>query len=351
MEYPIPIVNPTGVKPIVASSKNQKIFSGLQKGDTFCIEGTYGTAMAFYSWLKAQVNSMYPIVNYESSRVNRDVFHRFAQRVLVQIVNHQINLQKAPELFWLREFYPKFDNFYLPFSEVLGINGAWQWFTKGIQFPGLEHKIFPFYGAYFPTRTEHLEMFDQWLLANKPIKNAVDIGTGCGVLSFYMLKHGVSTILATDINPNAIHSVNLEINRWDVRSQVHIANANLFSGINVAESNLVVFNPPWIPDVPSNMLDMAMYYQTNFFDNFFQQAFEVLPTGCRLVILFSTFGQAAGVCKDHPIDFEINNNNRFALVMKEERGVSQKPSPRKHWLDDIRQKEKIELWELRVRSS
>lgn len=332
--------------PLTASSKNHKVYEGLAGGRLYCVEGTWGTAMAFYSWLKKQANIKYPVYDYQSSRVNRDQLKSLTQNLLVRVANNKIDLTNAPLVPWLKEFYPNLSEFYLPFAEVLGMNGAWQWYTKGIQFPNLNHKVHPFYGVYFPTRHEHLELFNEWLLRNEPIRSAIDIGTGCGILTFYMIKNGVKKVLATDINQNAIYSLSIELNRLDIVEKVELQRTNFLEEVDAKDFEAIVFNPPWIPETPSNALDMAMYYQSNFFDNFFTQAYGKLKSGTTVLLLFSTFAQVAGVASEHPIEQELAANKRFALVSKTENPILQNPSSKKHWLTEIRSKERAELWEL-----
>lgn len=347
MNYPTPISSENQHKSLTAAAQNRRVFSDMERGKTYCAEGTYGTAMAFYSWLKKQVNLLYPITSYESSRVNRDRLRELSRRFLVRIVIHQIDLEKSPPVPWLREFYPYLQDFYLPFTDVLGINGAYQWYVNGMQFIGLQHKVHPYYGAYFPTRTEHLQLFDSWLQHSKPVINAIDLGTGCGVLTYYMLKHGVQDIVATDINPNAIHSVGEELARLNMHGKVRLINTDLLEGVSCENIDLLVFNPPWIPDNATGSLDLAMYYHNDLFERFFSSAYEVLPLSCKLVILFSTFAQAAGLKVDHPIRHELNNQKRFRLVNHIQSPVNQKPSHKKSWLAEIRNAETIELWELK----
>lgn len=346
VERPSPQLFSKPLHLFLASTPNRIAFEKLKRGSNFCFEGTYGTAMSFYSWVKKQVNELYPISDYKSSRINRDKMREFTQRLFVRIKNQNIDLVNAPQIPWLQEFYSDFDEFYLPFAEVLGMNGAWQWWVNGIQFPELEHKVHPFYGVYFPTRTEHLLLFDNWLAQNKPIFSAMDLGTGSGVLTFYMLKHGVKKILATDINLNSLFSVGKELERQKVESTVSLQHANFFDGIDTQGMDIIVFNPPWIPEKPSNSLDLAMYYQSDFFENFFQQAYNSIPRGCTLLILYSTFAQAAGINTLHPIEHELNTQNRFSLVSHVEKPITQKPSAAKHWLTQIRLKEKVQLWEM-----
>ncbi|MFO8021122.1 MAG: methyltransferase [Perlabentimonas sp.] len=331
---------------ITASTSNRSVLAGLSRGQNYLLTGTYGTAMAFYSWLKKQVSQSNPVFNYQSSRNNRNQLHALTSRVYVRVCNNSVDLAKAPKVPWLKELYPQYNEFFMPFSDVLGINGAWQWHVNGVKFPNLNFKLHPYCNVYFPTRTEHLQLFDKWL-ENKPnFKRGLDMGTGCGVLTFYMLKHGVNEVLATDINEMALQSLLKDAKQHNLSHRIFTQKANMFKGVDVNNTDLVVFNPPWIPDTSHGDLDNAMYYPPNFFNTFFEQAYKALPGACTLVLLFSTFAQAAGVVDKNPIEEELSEYNRFTLICKDELPVKQKPSVKKHWLSEIRRKERVQLWEL-----
>jgi tRNA G37 N-methylase Trm5 len=227
------------------------------------------------------------------------------------------------------------------------MNGARQWYEKGILFPGLNHKLHPFYGTYFPTRTEHLELFEKWLSGKKDFKIAMDMGTGCGVLTFYMMKHGIKNIISTDINPNALYSLEQDLERTGMQAHVKLMQTSFFDGLNNTQPDLVVFNPPWIPLETHTSIDKAMYYPPGFFEEFFRQAYEKTSGTCRLVILFSTFAHSAGISEEHPVEKELQTGNRFSLIDKFTTNIHQKASPRKDWLSQIRMHEEAELWVLR----
>jgi hypothetical protein len=332
---------------LTASAQNREVLSELRKGQKFSFQGTWGTAMAFYSWLKKQIQNRYPARDYTSSRIQRERLNSLTENLFLPIKNHKPDLAKAPGNPWLKEFYPGEKEFLLRFTDYLGMNGARQWYEKGIQFPGLNHKVHPFYGTYFPTRTEHLELFDKWLTGQKDFKNATDMGTGCGVLTFYMLKHGISNIIATDINPNSLYSLEQDLERTGMQTHVKLMQTSFFDGLENTQPDLIVFNPPWIPMETHTNIDKAMYYNSGFFEEFFKQAYERLPDSCRLVILFSTFARAAGISHEHPVEKELQNGNRFSLKEKFQVSIQQKASPRKDWLSQIRLHEEAELWVLR----
>jgi hypothetical protein len=327
-----------------ACAQNRKVLSELRKGKKFCFAGTWGTAMAFYSWLKKQAQNRYPTTEYKSSRNQREKLNALTENIFLPIKNHAPTLAKAPDNPWLKEFFSEKKEFMMRFTDYLGMNGARQWYEKGMQFPGLSHKIHPFYGTYFPTRTEHLELFDKWLSAEKDLKNAIDMGTGCGVLTFYMMKHGIKNIISTDINPNALHSLEKDLERTGMQAHVKLMQTSFFDGLDNTQPDLVVFNPPWIPLETYTTIDKAMYYPPGFFEEFFRQAFDKLHANCRLVVIFSNFAQVAGICQECPIEQELMNNKRFVLKEKLVRKIHQKASPRRDWLSQIRMHEETELW-------
>ena len=335
---------------ITAASNNRQVLKRLERGESFCFEGTWGTAMAFYSWIKKQVNERYPVADYTSSRINREQMTKLTKELFIPIHNHHPALAKAPGNQWLREFYPGQTDFLLRFTDYLGMNGARQWFEKGIAFPGLTHKVHPFYGTYFPTRTEHLELFDQWLSGHKNIHKAIDMGTGCGVLAFYMLNKGIKDITATDINPNALYSLQYDLVRTQNEKWVNLQQTSFFDGLDTSETQLVVFNPPWLPMEGHTVIDKAMYYNADFFENFFAQAYEKLPANCLLSIVFSSFAIAADLSRQNPIEQELENQKRFTCMEKLCSPIQQKASPRKDWLSQIRMHEEAELWVLKKSS-
>jgi methylase of polypeptide subunit release factors len=332
---------------LTASVHNRKVLSELRKGQKFCFTGTWGTAMAFYSWLKKQVQDRYPFADYASSRIQREKLNALTENLFLPIKNHEPNLTKAPGNPWLKEFYPEEKEFMLRFTDYLGMNGARQWYEKGIQFPGLNHKVHPFYGTYFPTRTEHLELFDNWLHSKKDFRNAVDMGAGCGVLTFYMLKYGIKNITATDINPNSLYSLTQDLERTGMQNRVKLIQTSFFDGLENVQPDLVVFNPPWIPMETHTSIDKAMYYETGFFEEFFKHAYEMISGNCSLVILFSTFAMAAGISQQQPVEQELQTGSRFSLIEKINKKIHQKAAPRKDWLSQIRLHEEAELWVLR----
>jgi len=322
----------------------------IKRGQDICITGTYGFAMNFYAWIKKELGAHLPVKDYISSRDHRKTLHSHQSQIWIRIRNHEPGLEKAPRNPWLKEFYPEENDFFITLADYLGMNGARQWFERGIHYQVLSHSLHPFYGVYFPTRHEHLHLFDRWLHKHNGYKHAIDIGTGCGVLSFLMLKHGIRHIHATDINPNAIFSLQLELERHGKEKidNIRTEHASLLGSFCPGSEDLVVFNPPWIPDFPEKMMDRATYFEGGFFDHFFDEMIRKCKSGTTLLIFFSNYAMLAGIIKENPIMECINRRkDDFLLISQTKAPVGQSPSRKKSWLQSIRSEEQVELFEVK----
>lgn len=343
---PQPIAFQPSFKLFVVGVHFRKLLKQMQAGEVFVAKGSYASVLGFYSWLKKQAAIQIPIHDFASSRANKALLQSYSDRLLIPVSKGVCTLQGAPQNGWLTALYPEDAAFLLRFSDFLGLNGSWQWYVKGISYPGLDYALHPYYGVYFPTRTEHLVLFDGWLTKQPKINHALDLGTGCGVLSHYLLKHGCEKVTATDINPNALSGVKADAEAQGLLPRLSLVMTSFFEGLDTKSIDLVVFNPPWIPAETDNWLDTATHYNPGFFEDFFTQAAHALKPGTQLVLLFSTFALEAGLTQQHPIA-EALKLSPFGVVIKREQPIKQPPSARKSWLSEIRKIEKNELWVLK----
>lgn len=319
----------------------------LEKGHSILIYDYYHDGILLLRSIHDYLQQKLPNKTYAEQRDYRSKYQQLSNLLLVEVQNSKLNLKKAPEIDWLKIFYPNNDSFLLPFPQVQGLNSSWQWYKNGIQIPVLKKRIHPFYGVYFPTRFEHLILFDEWIKKYKgPKKSAIDVGVGCGVLSLQMLQAGFEHVYATDINPNAIYGLVEVIERQNLQGKLHLDFANLF-GQWEEPTELIVFNPPWLP-APFDLdgIDEAIYYDQDLFPNFFRDAIKrLLPNG-KLLLIFSNLAQITKVTTAHPILEEIENGGRFKLVkcyIKTVKSASSKTIRNAHW----RTEEEVELWELK----
>lgn len=300
---PSPILPEIEVVPFDRRMEPQDVIDELLDGYYVLIDDYYSTGLTLLKALKDSLQRKYSDHSFQGQRDLRNAYHDLSHRILLHISKNKISVRKAPEVGWLKILYPGLDEFLLPFSQVQGLNSSWQWYSKGISIPVLNMKIHPFFGTYFPTRFEHLELFDNWLKQYPgEKKSAIDVGIGCGVLSFQLLKQGFGKVIGTDTNPNAIIGVADELNRNKGLSKVDLHHGDLFAGCP-EKTELIVFNPPWLP-APLNLegLDKAIYYDESLFPRFFEEAKNYLLENGKVVLLFSNLAQITKVGKHHPIE-------------------------------------------------
>lgn len=300
----------------------------------------YSSGTTVLETLKKQLSKKTDQNSFSSQRNYRENFRNASQFLVVEIVDHRLHLRKAPEIGWLKRLYPEVQEFLLPFTDVQGLNSAWQWYEKGIRIPGLKETVHPFYGTYFPTRFEHIELFVNYLKKYQGSKeSAFDIGIGSGILSKLLQQFDFKEINASDINPNALIGILGE------QTTINLYFGDLFAGSG-KKSDLIVFNPPWIP-LPKEIsgIDLAIYYDKELFPHFFEEAKKHLSPGGQLVLLFSNLAGLMNPQFIHPIEWELKKQKRFSLVQKTTKKVaaaSSKTTRKAVWRDQ----EFVECWVL-----
>lgn len=344
---PEPIITAIEVIPYKSRMDPQEAIDALLAGFNVLIIDFYSTGLHVLQALKIFIEDHQPDQSFNSQHKSRTLYRELSNRLLLLIRSNRLIVRKAPEIGWFKILYPDLNEFLLPFPQVQGLNSAWQWFENGISMPVLDRKIHPYYGTYFPTRFEHLKLFDKWLVQyTGEKKSAIDIGIGCGILSFQMLKHGFEKICGTDSNPNAIISVNEELVKNNLLSNIELFHGDLFANCDL-KTELIVFNPPWIPashDIEG--LDKAIYYDDSLYPRFFAEATKHLKADGRLVLLFSNLAQITKSSKTHPIQIELANGGRFQkeLFLQKKVGQASKKTKRnQNW----RESEFVELWVLK----
>lgn len=141
---------------------------------------------------------------------------------------------------------------------LLGLIGAHEWRTKGIDIVAVGGKIHPHYGVFSPIRAEYVD-----LVATAPLPPltasqsvAFDIGTGTGVLAAVLARRGIRRAVATDLDARALLCAQENIRRLGLEDTVECLHADLFPEGHAA---LVVCNPPWLPARPSSPLERGIY--------------------------------------------------------------------------------------------
>jgi len=324
--------------------------SDMIAGKYVLVEEYFSNGLQVLAELKRNLLLKHTDKSFQGQRAYRSAFREASHRLLLKVEVNKLIVKKAPNIGWLDVLYPDVSEFYVSFPEVQGMNSSWQWYKKGIEVKTLDINLHPYYGTYFPTRFDHLKLFDKWLKKYEGSKkSAIEIGVGSGVLSFQLIQNGFENIHASDTNKNAIIGVNEESKRLGFEDKITLSQGDLFENCDV-KSDLIVFNPPWLlaDHKLEEGIDKAMYYEEELFPRFFEQAIQHLNPDGKIVLIFSNLAQVVDVESLHPIIEELRNNNRFRKELHLRRDV--RASSRKTKRTDSRSNEKVELWVLSPKS-
>ncbi|CDF77913.1 polypeptide chain release methylase [Formosa agariphila KMM 3901] len=334
-------------QPLIAFSRASNValtIKALEVGKPVLIAAFYSDGLDLLKALHQHLKKRFPNGTFKEQRAYRLAYQKLSKLIYINIVDHKLIVKKAPAIGWLAKLYPEQTSFLLPFTKVQGLNSAWQWYKNGIDLPVLRSKIHPYYGVYFPTRFDHLILFDNWLKRyNGPKKSAIDVGIGSGVLALQLVKFGFQKVFGTDTNPNAIVGLTESMEDTKLSRKIELDFAPLF-GKWEKQTELIVFNPPWLPAAHDlDHIDEAISYPETLFSEFFKAAKKrLLPEG-KLVLIFSNLAQLTQVTDTHPIADELAVGGRFKLEQCLKRPVKAASSQTKrdqNW----RATEDVELW-------
>ena len=324
--------------PVPPDATPERIVQKLIDGATLRLTGTWGQGRATLERLDAALPPQRAPFAARQAALERRAER--ASRLFVPIHTHRISLEHAPDVGFLAELYPERGAFSLPLQGAVDLSRAWNRYRDGVPFPVLGHVLRPFYGVYAPNRSEHLELFATWLAtADMGRGTAVDVGTGTGVLALLLARAGFARVHATDLNPNAIESLQRELRRWPAPITSEVAD---LLGAAPTGLDLVVFNPPWLPGPVRAPLDRALHYEPGLFTRFFDAAHARLAPEGRIAMVFSNIGELVRPDAPHPIRQELERG-RFRLVKVARRRIRpmvEDGAPKR------RTKERVEVWEL-----
>ena len=174
--------------------------------------------------------------------------------------DYAIPLKRAPDVrqACTEAYGPATDASVTSLRALLGVIGAHEWRTRGIDIASAGGRIHPHYGVFAPIRREYVD-----LVANAPLPAAhgessvaFDIGTGTGVLAAILARRGFGRVIATDQDPRALACARENLERLQLADRVTVEPADLFPA---GRATLVVCNPPWVPARPSSPLERGIY--------------------------------------------------------------------------------------------
>jgi SAM-dependent methyltransferase len=232
-----------------------------------------------------------PLDAFRAERRARALEHETLGKILVQLDSrYALQLQRGPEvaLACLQVWGPApAKNTLVSLKTLLGMLGAAQWRKTGLTVPGLPEKLTPHYGVYLPTRTDYVELLRR--LDGVSGAECFDVGTGTGVLGLVLLQKGAARVIGTDVEPRAVACALENAQNFSVSERFEILERPLFPE---GKADIIVCNPPWVPEAPKNRVDGAIFDPEHQMLNAFLQGLaRHLRPGGRGVLLMSNLAE------------------------------------------------------------
>jgi len=132
----------------------------------------------------------------------------------------------------------------------------------------------------------------------------LDMGSGSGIQAQTCKDLGIKNILAVDINPEAVENL--------IGKQLNAIQSNLFSKIKKHKFDLIIFNPPYLPEDPrepndSKLATTAGKQGFEIINKFLKQATTNLKRDASILLLFSSLSQP-NIIKKHAKSLNYNFN-------------------------------------------
>jgi methylase of polypeptide subunit release factors len=298
----------------------------VRAGEWLHYTGTFGNLRQLLQAMARRLPEPKPAATaleaFRAERRARLLEHQTLSRVLVSLDGaYRLELSGAPDVAQAcRDVWGAgpAEGTLVAFKTLQGMLGAAEWRRKGLEVPGLKGRLTPHYGVYGPTRADYVELLTQ--LPQVSGKRVIDVGTGTGVLSFVLLQKGAGLAWATDVDPRAVACATENAQQLGLSGRFVVREQAFFPD---EQADLVVCNPPWIPEPPKNRVDRAVFDEGSAVLSGFLEglAAHLLPQG-RGVLLLSDLAVRLGL---RAPDFLQGEFDRCGLTV-----VSQRSTQAKH---------------------
>ncbi len=115
----------------------------------------------------------------------------------------------------------------------------------------------------------------------------LDMGCGVGIQAVFAAEKA-SQVLALDINPKAAKCARLNIRLNGLSDKVEVLVGDLFQPLKREKFDLIIFNPPYLPGKPKNLLERAWIDSDGFLiRRFFDEVSNHLKPNGKIQVLYS----------------------------------------------------------------
>ncbi|MBL8918937.1 MAG: class I SAM-dependent methyltransferase [Myxococcaceae bacterium] len=271
----------------------------VRKGETLWYRGTFFNAKQLLGAMTRRLPEAKPAASaleaFRQERARRQLEHALTSKLVVGLdAQYRLLLGGAPDVRTACEAVWGGATRALtltPLSTLLGMLGAEAWRQKGLEVPGLEGRLHPAFGVYSPTRAEYVELLTR--VRDVSGTRVFDVGCGTGVLSFVLLQRGAASAVATDLEPRAVACAADNASRLQLSRRFVAEQRALFPE---GRADLVVCNPPWIPEAPKSRFDAAVFDEGSaFLLAFLNGLAPHLEPGGRGLLIISDLAELLGL--------------------------------------------------------
>ena len=253
---------PSELRPVDDSLNADDALRRVRKGEYLLYRGDFHNARqllgAMGRRLPAPRHAGTPLEAFRAERRARAIEHETLGRIVVELDSaYKLHLKRAPDVsIACKQAWGKTSDArtVVSLKTLLGLVGAAEWRKNGLAVAGLPRKVTPHYGVYSPTRTDYVELMRR--LGDVKGATCFDIGTGTGVLALLLLQKGAASVIGTDIDPRAVACAEENAKFFKVQGTFTVEERPLFPK---GRADLVVCNPPWVPEPPKNRIDRAVF--------------------------------------------------------------------------------------------
>ncbi|WP_166785751.1 MULTISPECIES: class I SAM-dependent methyltransferase [Cryobacterium] len=281
--------------------------------------------------------------------------------------DYTVPLRRAPDVrqACTETYGPATDASVTALRELVGVIGAHEWRTTGVDVPALGARIHPHYGVFSPVRGEYLDLVNTaplpaaWAAASGGSEaepglsaspaTAFDVGTGTGVLAAVLARRGIRRVVGTDQEPRALACARENIERLSLTGSVEIVRADLFP---IGRADLVVCNPPWIPASAVTATDFAVYDpDSRMLRGFLSGLADHLETAGEGWLVLSDIAEHLGLRSRGELLDLIEDAGLEVVARLDTKPVHRRAADASDPLHAARSKEVTSLWRLRTASS
>ncbi|MEO8506224.1 MAG: class I SAM-dependent methyltransferase [Betaproteobacteria bacterium] len=304
---------------------------------------------------KKEATASPPLLPADAFHLHRQARSQRARTLSMLLIelgaDYAIALRRAPDLRQACvEAYGRADEpSVASLRELLGVVGAHEWRTKGIEIDAIGGRVHPHYGVFAPVRREYVDLVvDAPLPAALSSPNvAFDIGTGTGVLAAVLARRGVKRVIATEQDARALACARENVDRLGLARQIEVVQADLFPEGRAA---LVVCNPPWVPARPSSPLEHGIYDpDSRMLHGFLRALPEHLAPGGEGWLILSDLAEHLGLRTRAELLAAFDNAGLRVVDRADVQPVHPKASDETDPLHAARAAEVTSLWRLAVR--